>query len=232
MSETTSSSELVTELAQRAADALVAIRGQAKESRDGKSMPRFPISVASTFVGRTASAIREAEKEGRLPGVARTDTGRRVGYSLTDLNTMRENFGTRPWRAPSDPCAVISVQNFKGGVAKTTLSAHSAQYCAIKGYRTCLIDCDSQASSTTLFGYYPDLDLTEDETIYPFLREKDRPDLSYALKETNWDGLYLIPSNLRLYSAEYELAAEISSGPLPYSIACRVACSRSRQTST
>jgi chromosome partitioning protein len=175
-------------------------------------MPSFPISVASTLVSRTASAIREAEKEGRLPGVARTNTGRRVGYGIAELNTMREIFGTRPWRAPSDPCAIISVQNFKGGVAKTTLSAHLAQFCAMKGYRTCLIDCDSQASSTTLFGYYPDLDLTEEDTIYPFLREKDRPDLRYALRKTNWDGLYLIPSNLRLYSAEYELAAEVSRG--------------------
>ena len=213
MLEKLSPNGLITELAERSTNALLAIRQQAVEERNGpKSMPRFPISTAAGHVGRTASAIREAEKEGRLPGVDRTETGRRVGYSISDLNKMREIFGTRPWRAPTDPCAVISVQNFKGGVAKTTLSAHLAQYCAMKGYRTCLIDCDSQASATTLFGYYPDLDLTEEDTLYPFLREKDRPDLRYALKKTNWDGLYLIPSNLRLYSAEYELAAEVSRG--------------------
>ncbi|MBH9807654.1 chromosome partitioning protein, partial [Clostridioides difficile] len=80
-------------------------------------------------------------------------------------------FGTRPWRKPEDPCAVIAVQNFKGGVGKSTLSVHLAQYLAIQGYRVCLIDCDSQASSTTLFGYVPDLDLTENQTLYPFLRE-------------------------------------------------------------
>ncbi len=204
---------LITQLADRSGEALRAIRQQAVEERNGpKSMPRFTTSVAAGLVGRTASAIGFAEKEGRLPEVERTGTGRRVGYTTGDLNKMREIFGTRPWRSPEDPCAIIAVQNFKGGVAKTTLSAHLAQYCATKGYRTCLVDCDSQASSTTLFGYYPDFDLSEDDTIYPFLREKDRPDLRYALRETNWDGLYLIPANLRLYSAEYELAAEVSRG--------------------
>ena len=28
--------------------------------------------------------------------------------------------------------------------------------------------------------------------------------------ETHWDGLYLVPANLKLYSAEYELAARIA----------------------
>jgi chromosome partitioning protein len=40
--------------------------------------------------------------------------------------------------------------------------------------------------------------------------------LAYAVRETHWDGLWLVPANLRLYAAEYELAARIarSSGVL------------------
>jgi len=34
--------------------------------------------------------------------------------------------------------------------------------------------------------------------------------LSYAIRQTHWDRLWLIPANLRLYSAEYELAAQIA----------------------
>src|SRR3546814_3201438 len=94
---------------------------------------------------------------------------------------MRGLFGTRPWRAATDPGCVIAVQNFKGGVGKSTLAVHLAQYLAIKGYRVALVDCDSQASATTLFGYVPDLDLTEDDTLYPFLREGERSSLDYAL---------------------------------------------------
>ena len=172
--------------------------------------PRIPITRAAELVGRTGAAIREAEKDGRLPEVPRTQTGRRVGYTLTEVNAMRGVFGTRPWRQPSDPLSIIAVQNFKGGVGKSTVSVHLAQYLAMHGYRVCLIDCDSQGSSTMMMGYVPDLDIGEDETLYPFIRNAEMSSLAYAVRETHWDGLCLIPANLRLYSAEYELAAQIA----------------------
>jgi chromosome partitioning protein len=125
---------------------------------------------------------------------------------------MRGVFGTRPYRAPSDPCCVVAVQNFKGGVGKSTVAVHLAQYLAIRGYRVALVDCDSQASATTLFGYVPDLDLDEDQTLYPFLREDERTSLDYALRKTHFDGLELIPANLRLFNSEYELAARMARG--------------------
>ena len=123
---------------------------------------------------------------------------------------MRAVFGTRPWRDARDPVSIIAVQNFKGGVGKSTVSTHLAQYLAIKGYRVCLIDCDSQGSATTMFGYVPDLDIAEDDTLYPFIRNAEMTSLAYAVRETHWDGLYLVPSNLKLYSAEYELAARVA----------------------
>ncbi|MFX9050296.1 hypothetical protein ABTN54_19675, partial [Acinetobacter baumannii] len=66
--------------------------------------------------------------------------------------------------------------------------------------------------STTLFGYVPDLDLTEDQTLYPFLREDDMRSLDYALLDTHFDGLKLVPANLRLFQSEYELAARMARG--------------------
>ncbi len=204
---------VVAELYNRSLDVMTSLRERAAEQRSGpKSLPRFPISAASELVGRTSAAIREAEKEGRLPSNERTKSGRRIGYTLQEVNAMRAAFGTRPWRQPEDPIAVIAVQNFKGGVGKSTISVHLAQHLATKGYRVCLIDCDSQASSTSLFGYVPDLDLQESDTLYPFFREEEMSSLAYAVKPTHWDGLYLIPSNLRLYAAEYELAARVSRG--------------------
>src|SRR3546814_9881832 len=92
-----------------------------------KKGPTFPISKAAALVGRTASAIREAERDGRLPERGRTGSGHRVHYSLEELDQMREVFGTRPWRAATDTPAIISISNFKGGVAKTTLALHAAR---------------------------------------------------------------------------------------------------------
>lgn len=203
----------VATLADRASSVLEKLRDSARSARaDERREPTFTISKAAGLVGRTAAAIRDAEKDGRLPEAARTKNNRRERYTLAQLNDMRGVFGTRPYRAPDDPCCVVAVQNFKGGVGKSTVAVHLAQYLAIRGYRVALIDCDSQASATTLFGYVPDLDLDEDDTLYPFLREDERTSLDYALRKTHFDGLELIPANLRLFNSEYELAARMARG--------------------
>lgn len=203
----------VATLAKRTSSVLERLRDSARSARaDDRREPTFPIGKAADLVGRTPAAIRDAEKDGRLPPPPRTENNRRVGYTLAQLNDMRGLFGTRPWRAPDDPCCILAVQNFKGGVGKSTLSVHLAQYLAIQGYRVALIDCDSQASATTLFGYVPDLDLTEDDTLYPFLRQQELTSLDYALRKTHFDGLELIPANLRLFQSEYEIAARMARG--------------------
>lgn len=203
----------VAQLARRASAVVANLRDAARAARSGsRREPTFSIGEAAELVGRTPAAIRDAEKDGRLPPPPRTETNRRVRYTLAQVNDMRGVFGTRPWRAPDDPCAVLAIQNFKGGVGKSTLAVHLAQFLAIKGYRVALIDCDSQGSATTLFGYVPDLDLKEEETLYPFLRYDEMRSLDYALKPTHFDGLQLIPANLRLFQSEYELAARMARG--------------------
>lgn len=203
----------VTALADRSSSVLEKLRQSARDVRsDERREPTFPIGKAAELIGRTTAAIRDAESDGRLATPARGNNNRRLGYTLAQLNDMRGAFGTRPWRTPDDPCAILAVQNFKGGVGKSTLSVHLAQHLAIRGYRVLLIDCDSQASATTLFGYVPDLDLGEGETLYPFLREGERASLDYAIRRTHFDGLDLIPANLRLFQSEYELAARMARG--------------------
>jgi chromosome partitioning protein len=208
---TPSSSASVADLYTRSLNVLASVRsGGGGDAPGVRRPPRFPISRAADLVGRTSAAIREAEKDGRLPATERTASGRRVAYGLAEVNAMRTVFGTRPWRGAGDPLSVIAVQNFKGGVGKSTVASHLAQYLAIRGYRVCLIDCDSQGSSTALFGYVPDLDIREADTLYRYFRHAEMGSLAYAVRETHWDGLYLVPANLHLYSAEYELAARIA----------------------
>lgn len=203
----------VSGLAERSSAVLERLRSTARSARaEERREPTFPIGRAAELVSRTTAAIREAESDGRLVSPTRGENNRRLGYTLAQLNDMRGTFGTRPWRSAEDPCAILAVQNFKGGVGKSTLSVHLAQNLAIRGYRVLLIDCDSQASATTLFGYVPDLDLDESETLYPFLREGERTSLDYAIKKTHFDGLDLVPANLRLFQSEYELAARMARG--------------------
>ena len=175
----------------------------------------FNVRTAAEMVGRTEKAIRDAETSGRLPEpVKDATTNRRNGYTLADVNRMREVFGTLPHRAPEDPPLVMAVQNFKGGVGESTLVVHLAQYFALRGYRVCVIDCDSQASTTAVFGLNPDVDVDEEEdTLYPFLRHGGPKSLHYALRATYWPGIALIPANLGLYDAEYEFAARMARDP-------------------
>ena len=174
---------------------------------------RFTISDAARMVGRSTTSIRQAEEGGRLPAPAKGEKGRRSGYTLEEVNRMREVFGTRPWRDPeTDEAVVLAVQNFKGGVGKSTLSVHLAQYLALQGYRVCVVDCDPQGSTTSLFGINPDYDLEQYDTLHPFFHG-DRESLAYALRETYWDRLALIPSNLSLYNAEYYVAAKLPRNP-------------------
>ena len=145
---------------------------------------RFSISRAAEMAGRSTEAIRQAEADGRLPAPRLTESGRREGYTLAEVNQMRDVFGTRPRRGPDDPPIVLAVQNFKGGVGKSTLACHLAQYLALKGYRTAVVDCDSQASSTTIFGFNPDMDVADEDTLLPFFTHGGAPDLRYALRPT------------------------------------------------
>ncbi len=179
------------------------------ETTPPRSGPLFTVSQAAELVGRTASSIRMAETEGRLPHHDRDDMGRRKGYTLAELAHMREVFETKPWRKPGDPTAIIACQNFKGGVGKSTISVHTAQYLAMRGYRVLLVDADAQASTTMMFGYIPDQDLQEDDSIYPILRAEKKVSLKSLIRKTHYHGLDLIPANLKLYNAEYELAAAI-----------------------
>jgi chromosome partitioning protein len=172
---------------------------------------RYSLKEAQELVGRTYQAIRDAEKDGRLPLPETGINGRRLGFNLSQINKMRDVFGTRPSRDEKDEPVILAVQNFKGGVSKSTVSCHLAQYLAKQGYRVLLIDCDSQASTTTTFGYIPDEDINENETLLPFLRE-EAESLAPYIRKTYWDSLDLIPANLMLYQAEYELASNASAG--------------------
>jgi chromosome partitioning protein len=162
----------------------------------------YRIGEVAEMVGVHKNSIVNAE----LEGVIRPKMEGIKSYTLTDINVLRKRFGKEPRLADNEQAAVLAVQNFKGGVAKTTIAVHFAQWLAFKGFRVLLIDLDSQASATSMFGYTPDLDIALENTLYPFFIGEER-NIHYAIRPTHIENLHLIPANLQLYGAEYEIAA-------------------------
>ena len=174
---------------------------------------RYGIAEAAALLGCSTNRIRMAEDDGRLPAAPAGENGRRSGYSIDELLNMRAVLGASPRRRDDDLPAIIAVQNFKGGVGKSTVTTHLAHFLGVQGYRVLVVDCDSQATTTTLFGFNPHFNITRDETLYPYLAlEPTQGDLLYAVKGTPWPNVDLIPSNLGLFDVEYELAGSSGDG--------------------
>ena len=174
----------------------------------------YKISEAADLIYRHKSGIRKAESEGLIESCREAGSKYR-GFTLEQLNAARSYFGSEPRLGSNEEAEVIAVQNFKGGVAKTTISVHLAQWLAIRGFRVLIIDLDSQASTTTMFGYTPDIEIDEADTVAPYIYGDQRT-IHYAIRKTHIPNLSLIPSNLQLYQAEYHIQA-MSSEKAVYS---------------
>ena len=206
--------ERIGQLAQAGEQMVERLRQTAFLPGENKSLDvRYGIADAAELLGCSTNRIRMAEQDGRLPPPPETESGRRQGYDISALLNMRQVLGSSPRRAPEDPPAIITVQNFKGGVGKSTVTTHLAHYFAVAGYRVLVVDCDSQATTTTLFGFNPHFAIRREETLYPYLSiEPTEDDLRYAVKPTSWPNVDLIPSNLQMFDIEYELAAAGTDG--------------------
>lgn len=178
-----------------------------------KRLRPFRTREAAELLGISDSYLRRlALDDPDLPkGVQIGKTQR--GFSLEEIIQIRRELHARTGdaryavgRRPEcgDKLQVLALANFKGGAAKTTTAVHLAQYLALRGYRVLLLDLDSQASATSLFGFHPDEDIAEDETLYPFLRG-DLDSLASLVRPTYWPNLDLLPANLGLYRVEFEL---------------------------
>lgn len=214
MSELHSEAARIADLADAGERMIERLRRKAflPDSRKGLNI-RFGIAEAAQLLGCSTNRIRMAEDDGRLPPPPASDNGRRLGYTTEELLHMREVLGASPARAEGDAPAIIAVQNFKGGVGKSTVTCHLAHYFAVAGYRVLVVDCDSQATTTTLFGFNPHFNITREQTLYPYLSiDPTQADLLYAVQKTPWPNVDLIPSNLELFDVEYELAAAGADG--------------------
>lgn len=175
---------------------------------------RWSITDAAKLVGVTRQTIDKAEREGRLPPPDRRDTGSKMGYSILQINEMRQVFNTAPHRKEGDEPQVISVCGHKGGGWKTATVVHLSQWLALQGYRVLLVDHDPQGTSSLYHGFTP-MRVNDDETLLPWYLG-DQNDLTYAISNTYWPGLDIIPSNPSVDSIKLELPRMAEQGGLPY----------------
>lgn len=179
---------------------------------------RWRISEAADLIGVTPQSIRNGEDSGRLPPPETTMQGRveqRAGYTIEQINSMRDHFGTRPSRPEGESPVVLAIAAHKGGAYKTSTSVHMAQWAALQGLRVLLIDAtDPQATASLYHGYVPDLHIHADDTLLPYYLGQ-RDDAQYAIKPTCWPNLDIIPSCLAIHRIESEIEQLEKAGALP-----------------
>jgi len=232
---TTDRFTVAAEICMRARDDL-ARRGYKPDGE--KQLRRFGIwEITNYMIPVSAQHLRRVLKanpdlpqgEAEKPGGVKT-------FSLEEVNAIRSFLetegrggkGYRPYRPKGQPAKIVSVCNFKGGVSKTTTGAHLAMAAALDGYRVLVIDLDSQASMSTMFGSLAEdegqtaysviarhrarhvaaslgIDDYEDDALDEDIREAARITADDVIFGTHWPTIDILPAQLNLYWAEFQV---------------------------
>ncbi len=94
----------------------------------------------------------------------------------------------------------FAIANQKGGVGKTTTTINLSAALALKGHKCLIIDMDPQANATSALG----IEKKSNCGIYGPLAHGADP--VERIVQTNYENLYIIPSELDLAAAERELS--------------------------
>ena len=184
-----------------------------ESSRPGAILARHRDSLGYTQGAYAAWLNSELGRRYDKQKISRWEVGaERIPLAVYDLIT-------RP--APGSiqrpkSMVTISVSNQKGGVGKTATAVNIAYHLASRGYRTLLIDADSQSNATmhagVTFEQQQSLEEAEATLYYSLVRKKP---LAGSIAPTDFENLYIVASHISLAAADHELAAtSVLKGPV------------------
>jgi len=190
------------------------LREQMLAPRPRKNAPHFSSGQVAALCGIDRARLNYlASKEGStLPPGELHGNGRSRIFTLSEAREWVQaeaGIVPRPHDTPGD---IVIVANFKGGSTKTTTAMSLAQGLSLRGRSVLVVDLDPQASLTELCGLYAESDVVEDDTVMPLVYG-DKTDLRYAIKQTYWAGVDMIPAAPALFSAEFMIPSYVTKDP-------------------
>jgi len=190
--------------AERAKKILAKVRKAMLAPGLAKSAPAFSAAQLGSIVDLDTRQVDYRAKKGGLPPGKMNASGTRREFSLAEVRQWARELRAPRMRPANAEALTVAVANFKGGVAKTTTAITLAQGLSLRGHRVLVVDCDPQGSLTTLFGILPDTEIEADQTILPLCMGQQES-VEYAVRQTYWDGINLVPATSVLFSAEFAL---------------------------
>ena len=203
-------------LAVTAADVLEQVRSAMIEPHPRKIAPAFNSSAIAEMCGIDKTQVKYLTQKHELPIGRKIEGSKAKEYTLEEAIKWVQKIANRPTRPAVKLGKVVAVCNYKGGVAKTSTTMALAQAATLRGLKVLLIDCDGQGTATQLSGISPEQDVEVQHTIMPYIYD-DHPDLAYAVQDTYWHNLSIIPASSGLLAAEFALPAKaMSSRGFPF----------------
>lgn len=196
--------EDLNDLASRASAVISELRNRMLLPDASKSPPSISSDRLMQTTGLTAAQVKYRIEKGMPAGKVPSGRGGRREFSLSEATAWARAERKDRLRPEGAKAATIAVAFFKGGVTKTTTSMVIAQGLSLLGHRVLNIDLDPQGSLTTLHGLLPDSEIDEDKTLGPLFHGAES-DVRYAIRNTYWDGIDLIPAASALFGAEFSL---------------------------
>ncbi len=202
----------LTDIADRAQATLTSLRDDLLDPWPRKLAPTITGSRLADLCNIDRVQLNQMCLKGKIPTGMLEGKGRTRKFTLVEAQDIFRRIGPYRARPPGAKGFVASVGNFKGGVGKTTTTIALAQGFTLRGHKVCLIDLDPQASTTTLCGYVPDAEVTEEMTVMPVVYG-EQADLAYAPIPSYWHNIDLIPASPTLFGADYFLPNKQSQNP-------------------